>query len=79
MKEHKYSIAYCRHYLALKPPSEAPEQAAFAIGKEPFLLVPPTVEDTIPSTEELSLQEAENQRGGDDIKMLEVHPRRQSP
>ena len=61
IKEHKYSIAYCRHYLDLKPPSEALGQASHAVGEEPFALMSPTVEDTAHSTEELSLQEAESQ------------------
>ena len=77
-KEHinqfKYDIAYCQHYLAQQPPSEAPECAAFTLGEEQFQLHPPTMENPLPSAGESSLQEACDTTVGEDIEMQDTQP-----
>ena len=35
LKQCRYEVAYCQHYLDKQPPGEAPEWAAFALGELP--------------------------------------------
>ena len=44
LKQCRYDIAYCQHYLDKWPPGEAPECAAFALGELPHQPTTPTVD-----------------------------------
>ena len=44
LKQCRYEIAYCEHYLDRQPPAEAPEQATFTLEGIPPQLNLPTVE-----------------------------------
>ena len=50
LKQCRYEVAYCQHYLDKRPLGEAPEWAAFALGELPHQPVTPTV-DPLPGTE----------------------------
>ena len=50
LKQCRYEVVYCQHYLDKRPLGEAPEWAAFALGELPHQPVTPMV-DPIPGTE----------------------------
>ena len=35
LKQYRYEVAYCQHYLDRLPPAEAPEQVAFTLEEAP--------------------------------------------
>ena len=50
LKQCRYDIAYCQHYLDKQPPGEVPEWAAFTLGELPHQLITLTV-DPLPHAE----------------------------
>ena len=50
LKQCRYEVAYCQHYLDKRPPGEAPKWAAFALRELPHQPVTPTV-DPLPGTD----------------------------
>ena len=68
LKQCRYEMAYCQHYLDRWPPGEAPEWAAFTLGELPHQLTTPTVE-LLPHAEEPTPPEDQDPPTGDDVEM----------
>ena len=68
LKQCRYEMAYCQHYLDWQPPGEAPEQAAFTLSELPHQLTSPTVEP-LPHTEEPTPPEDQDPPASDDVEM----------
>ena len=68
LKQCRYEMAYCQHYLNKQPPGEAPEWAAFTLGELPHQLTTPTVEP-LPHAEGPTPSEGQDPPTGDDVEM----------
>ena len=75
LKQCRYEVAYCQHYLDKRPPGEAPEQAAFALGELPHQPVSPTM-DPLPGTEGSAFSGNQNLATGEDVEMQDDIPLR---
>ena len=73
LKQCRYEVAYCQHYLDKRPPGEAPERAAFALGELPHQLVTPMV-DPLPGTEGSAFSGSQNPTTGEDVEMQDDIP-----
>ena len=73
LKQCKYEVAYCQHYLDKRPPGEASEQAAFALGELPHQPITPTV-DPLPSAEGSMSSGSQNPTVGEDVEMQDDTP-----
>ena len=61
-------MAYCQHYLDKRPPGEAPEWAAFALGELPHQPITPMV-DPLPSADGSTSSGNQNPTVGEDVEM----------
>ena len=68
LKQCRYDMAYCQHYLDKWPPGEAPERAAFALGELPHQLTPLTV-DPLPYAEGPMPSGGQDPSTGEDVEM----------
>ena len=68
LKQCRYEMAYCQHYLDKRPLGEAPEWAAFALGELPRQLTTLTVEP-LPRAEGPMPSEGQDLFTGDDVEM----------
>ena len=68
LKQCRYEIAYCQHYLYKQPLGEAPEWAAFAFGELPHQLTTLTAEP-LPHAEGPTPSEGQDPSIGDDVEM----------
>ena len=73
LKQCRYEVAYCQHYLDKQPPGEAPEQAAFALEELPYQPVTPMV-DPLPGTEGSASSGSQNPTMGEDVEMQDDIP-----
>ena len=73
LKQYRYEVAYCQHYLDKRPLGEAPEWAAFTLGELPHQPVTPTV-DPLPSTEGSASSGSQNPTMGEDVEMQDDIP-----
>ena len=73
LKQCRYEVAYCQHYLDKRPPGEAPEWAAFALGELPHQPITPTV-DPLPGTEGSTSSGSQNPATGEDVEMHDDTP-----
>ena len=73
LKQCRYEVAYCQHYLDRWPPGEAPEWAAFTLGELPHQLITPTV-DPLPGTEGSASSGSQNPTMGIDVEMQDDTP-----
>ena len=73
LKQCRYEVAYCQHYLDKRPPGEASEWAAFALGKLPHQPVTPTV-DPLPGTKGSASSGSQNPTMGEDVEMQDDIP-----
>ena len=65
LKQCRYEMAYCQHYLNKWPPGEAPEQA---LGELPHQLTTPTV-GPLPHTEGPTPSEGQDPPTSNDVEM----------
>ena len=68
LKQCRYEMAYCQHYLDQRPPGEAQEWAAFALGELPYQLTSATVE-LLPCTGEPTPPECQDPQPNDNVEM----------
>ena len=68
LKQCRYEIAYCEHYLDRQPPAEAPERTAFALEEITPQLNPLTVEP-LPQGEETPPLTGQNPTMKEDVEM----------
>ena len=68
LKQCRYDMAYCQHYLDKRPPGEAPEWAAFTLGELPHQLTTLTVEP-LPHAEGPTPSEGQDPSTGKDVGM----------
>ena len=68
LKQCRYEMAYCQHYLNKQPPGEAPEWAAFTYGELPHQLTTLTVEP-LPHAEGPTPSKGQDPPTGDDVEM----------
>ena len=68
LKQCRYKVAYCQHYLDKRPLGEAPEWAAFALGELPHQLTTLTVEP-LPYAEGPTPSQGQDLSTSDDVKM----------
>ena len=68
LKQCRYEVVYCQHYLDKQPPGEAPEQAAFALGELPHQPASPMM-DPLPGTEGPTSTGSQNPAMGKDVEM----------
>ena len=73
LKQCRYEVAYCQHYLNKQPPGEAPEWAAFALGELPHQPTTPTV-DPLPGTKGSTSSGGKNPTTGEDVEMQDDTP-----
>ena len=73
LKQCRYEVAYCQHYLNKWPPAEAPEWAAFTLGELPHQPITPTV-DPLPGTEGSASSGSQNPTTGEDVEMQDDIP-----
>ena len=73
LKQCRYEVAYCQHYLDKWPPGETPEWAAFTLGELLHQLVTPTV-DPLPGTEGSVSSGSQNPTMGKDVEMQDDIP-----
>ena len=73
LKQCKYEVAYCQHYLDKQPPGEASERAAFALGELPPQPITPTV-DPLPGTKGSASSGSQNPTTGEDVEMQDDIP-----
>ena len=73
LKQCRYEVAYCQHYLDKQPLGEAPEWAAFTLGKLPHQPITPTV-DPLPGTEGFASSGSQNPTTGKDVEMQDGTP-----
>ena len=73
LKQCRYEVVYCQHYLDKQPPGEAPEWAAFALGELPHQPITPTV-DPLPGTEGSASLGSQNPTMGKDVEMQDDIP-----
>ena len=71
LKQYRYEVAYCQHYLDKWTPEEAPEWAAFALGELPHQPITPTV-DPLPGTKGSASSGSQNPTTGEDVEMQDV-------
>ena len=72
LKQHRYEMAYCQHYLDIWPPGEAPEWAAFALGELPHQPITPTVDPLLGT--EGSASSGQDPTMGEDVEMRDDTP-----
>ena len=68
LKQCRYEVAYCQHYLDKQPPGEAPEWEAFTLGELPHQPVNPMV-DPLPGTKGSASSGSQNPTMGKDVEM----------
>ena len=73
LKQCRYEVAYCQHYLDKQPPGAAPEWAAITLGELPHQPASPTM-DSLPGTKELASTGSQNLAMGEDIEMRDDIP-----
>ena len=73
LKQCRYEVAYCQHYLEKWPLGEAPEWAAFTLGELPHQPVTPMV-DPLPGTEGSASSGSQNPTMGEDVEMQDDIP-----
>ena len=73
LKQCRYEVASCQHYLDKRPPGEAPERAAFTLGELPHQPITPRV-DPLPSTEGSVSSGSQNPTMGEDVEMQDDTP-----
>ena len=73
LKQCRYEVAYCQHYLDKWSPGEAPEWAAFTLGELPHQPVTPTV-DPLPVAEGSAPSGSQNPTTGKDVEMQDDIP-----
>ena len=73
LKQCRYEVAYCQHYLNKRPLGEAPEWAAFALGELPHQPITPMV-DPLPGTEGSVSSGSQNPATGEDVEMQDDTP-----
>ena len=73
LKQCRYEVAYCQHYLDKRPPGEAPEWAAFTLGELPHQPITPTV-DPLPGTEGSVSSGSQNPTTGEGVEMQDDTP-----
>ena len=73
LKQCRYEVAYCQHYLDKQPLGEAPEWAAFALGELPHQPITPMV-DPLPGTEGSASSGSQNPTMGEDVEMQDDSP-----
>ena len=66
-------MAYCQHYLDKRPPREAPEWAAFALGELPHQPTTPTM-DPLPHAEGSTPSGGQYSSVGKDVEMQDDAP-----
>ena len=73
LKQCRYEVAYCQHYLDKQPPGEAPEWAAFTLGELPHQPASPTM-DPLPGTKGPTSTGSQNPAMGEDVEMRDDIP-----
>ena len=73
LKQCRYEVAYCQHYLDKWPLGEAPEWAAFTLGELPHQPVTPTM-DPLSGTEGSASSGSQNPTMGEDVEMQDDIP-----
>ena len=73
LKQCRYEVVYCQHYLDKWPPGEAPEWAAFTLGELPHQPVTPMV-DPLPGTEGSASSGSQNPTTREDVEMQDDIP-----
>ena len=73
LKQCRYDMAYCQHYLDKQPPGEAPEWAAFALGELPHQPTIPTV-DPLPHAEGSTPSRGQHPSISEDVEMQDDAP-----
>ena len=73
LRQCRYEVAYCQHYLDKRPLGEAPERAVFALGELPHQPVTPMV-DPLPGTKGSASSGSQNPTTGEDVEMQDDIP-----
>ena len=73
LKQCRYEMAYCQHYLDKRPLGEAPEWAAFTLGELPHQPVSPMM-DPLPGTKESVASGSQNPAMGEDMEIQDDIP-----
>ena len=73
LKQCRYDMAYCQHYLDKRPPREAPEWAAFALGELPHQPTTPMM-DPLPRAEGSTPSRGQHPSVGKDVEMQDDAP-----
>ena len=73
LKQCRYDMAYCQHYLDKLPPGEAPEWPAFALGALPHQPTTPTV-DPLPCAEGSMPSGGQHPSSSEDVEMQDEAP-----
>ena len=73
LKQCRYEVAYCQHYLDKWPLGEAPEWAAFTLGELPHQPITSMV-DPLPGTEGSASSGSQNPTTGKDVVMQDDIP-----
>ena len=73
LKQCRYEMAYCQHYLDKQPLEEAPEWAAFTLGELSHQPITPMV-DPLPGTEGSAFSGSQNPTMGKDVEMQDDTP-----
>ena len=73
LKQCRYEVAYCQHYLDKWPPGEAPEWAAFALGELLHQPITPMV-DPLPGAKGYTCSGSQNPATGEDVQMQDNTP-----
>ena len=68
LKQCRYEMAYCQHYLDQQSPGEAPKWAALTLGELPHQLTSATVE-SFPHAGEPTPLEGQDPQSNDDVEM----------
>ena len=73
LKQCRYEVAYCQHYLDKRPPGEAPEWAAFTLGELPHQPITPMV-DPLPGAKGSTSSGSQKPAMGEDVEMQDNTP-----